>query len=45
MGANTVTGSAVEINKSAATLYRKLAMMQKAVIEEIGVIETEETRD
>jgi DNA-directed RNA polymerase specialized sigma24 family protein len=35
---------AVEINKSAATVYRKLAMMQKAVIEEIGLIETEENK-
>lgn len=35
---------AVEINKSAATVYRKLAMMQKAVIEEIGLSETEENK-
>jgi len=35
---------AIEINKSAATVYRKLAMMQKAVIEEIGLIETEENK-
>lgn len=35
---------AVEINKSAATVYRKLAIMQKAVIEEIGLIETEENK-
>lgn len=35
---------AVEINKSPATVYRKLAMMQKAVIDEIGVIETDENK-
>jgi len=35
---------AVEINESPATVYRKLAMMQKAVIEEIGLIETEENK-
>ncbi|HKR13058.1 MAG TPA: hypothetical protein VJT15_13445 [Pyrinomonadaceae bacterium] len=35
---------ALEINKSPATVYRKLAMMQKAVIDEIGLIETEENK-
>jgi len=32
---------AEEIQKSVATVYRKLGLMQKAVIEEIGLIETE----
>lgn len=35
---------AKEIQKSPATVYRKLAMMQKAVIEEIGLIETVENK-
>jgi DNA-directed RNA polymerase specialized sigma24 family protein len=35
---------ALEINKSTATVYRKLAILQKAVIEEIGLIETEENK-
>lgn len=32
------------IQKSAATVYRKLGILQKAVIEEIGLIETEENK-
>jgi hypothetical protein len=35
---------AKEIQKSPATVYRKLAMMQKAVIEEVGLIETVENK-
>ena len=35
---------ASQISKSVATVYRKLGIMQKAVIDEIGVIETEENK-
>lgn len=35
---------AEEIQKSVATVYRKLGIMQKAVIEEVGLIETEENK-
>jgi hypothetical protein len=35
---------AEEIQKSVATVYRKLAIMQKAVIDEIGLIETDQNK-
>lgn len=35
---------AKEIQKSPATVYRKLALLQKAVIEEVGLIETVENK-